>query len=312
MTIYAQPGVEFEARLNGVPAGLLQDPTPLTFEIYDPSDGTSIIAPTSAAITEPRPGSYATRRTLAAGELGDGNLATRWVHPSFRPAEEDVVIGDGTHDPGVTGSPVLLATVEQLRSMLRTTGTVSAGAEINEVLLQDLLEAASSRIIEMASDRTLVADSPDADPVEVRLILAGPTTIVQVPDLRELVTLDVTRPALYPGAIDVPTSTLISTPTLIRRPRHACALWLRFPLPICGDELVITGRFGPAEQRVGSLDVLSAVREAALVWAARAYHNRTARYADSVQDPAGGVANYFRTLPADVASTINALAVPGI
>jgi hypothetical protein len=214
----------------------------------------------------------------------------------------DPVLNDPVEAPEVG----LLATVEELKRYLRTVGTVSAGAGLDEDLLGDLLAAASARIIAALPERTLIPDLPGDDPVEVRIPYTG-GRIVQVPDLRELVTYNGTLIADNPLG-----------PTLMRRPRELCALWLQFgggwtipPYP--GGELVLVGRWGPAAARLGDpIEVNPAVREAALVWAARAYHNRTARYADTVQSPEGGVASYFRNLPPDVKATVDALTIPGL
>lgn len=215
----------------------------------------------------------------------------------------------------------MLATVDQLRMFLPTAGTVSAGAAIDGALLGLLLSSADQRIRQALPERTLdvrpaLQGNPLTDtgePVEVRIPLARSARIVQVPDLRAVTSITVT-PVNYGTAIDLPPEpTSVAGYTLIRRPRHACALWIKFPTPVIGSELVITGRWGPAEAEVGDpLDVNAAARDACLVWAARAYYNKAARFADRTQDPAGGGLDYFRSLPADVASTIDSLRVPGI
>jgi hypothetical protein len=212
----------------------------------------------------------------------------------------------------------MLATVEQLRMFLPTAGTVSAGAAIDGGLLELLLSSADKRIRQELPERTLdvrpaLTGDPPADlgePVEVRLTLSRPTSIVQVPDLRDVVSIATVGPS-YDAAI-APVPRPVAGYTLMRRPRHACALWVKFPTPIVGDELVIVGRWGPADAEIGDpLEVNAAARDACLVWAARAYYNRSARFADRTQDPSGGGLDYFRTLPSDVASTINALRIPG-
>lgn len=218
-----------------------------------------------------------------------------------------------------------LATIAQLRKMLRTVGTVSAGADVDEELLQACLDAASERVIGELPERTLdvhpalVAGEDDelvdeADPVTLRIPLWRPRRTVQVPDLREVTSIEV-APLQPASVIDLPElSALPGSYVLRRRPRQTCALWLQASSAIVGSELVITGRWGPAEHREGEpLEVNAALREAVLVWAARAWHNRTARFADSVQEPSSGaIANYFRNLPADVATTLNALRIPGL
>lgn len=212
-----------------------------------------------------------------------------------------------------------LATTEDLKRYLRTAGTVSAGAALDDALLEGLLAASESRVRSELRDRTLdvvpalvdvageLADT--AEPVEVRVPLTGyPQRIVQVPDLRELVSLTVDDVA---AASDVDTAW--STPRIMRAGRELSGCWLRFPAAVWGTELAIVGRWGPAGVTADEpLAPSAAVRDAVIVWAARAFHNRTARYADTVQDPAGGVSQYFRNLPPDVATTIDGLRIPGV
>lgn len=217
-----------------------------------------------------------------------------------------------------------LATVDELRRYVAAAGTAGGGARLDDGLLESLLDASSARVRAELRDRTLDvvpaldgAGADTAEPVEVRVPLTGsPQRIVQVPDLRELVSYAVLDGAGYgPDVVDVPGATAPwSSPSLMRDgPRGRCALWLRFPVAVWGTELAIVGRWGPAgTTEEDELAPSPAVREAVLVWAARAYHNRTARYADTVQDPAGGVSSYFRNLPPDVASTLDGLRVPGV
>lgn len=54
------------------------------------------------------------------------------------------------------------------------------------------------------------------------------------------------------------------------------------------------------------------VRLAVLEWAARTYHERTARMADSVADPEGGAWAYFRQIPAGIAATLDRYWIPGL
>jgi hypothetical protein len=225
-----------------------------------------------------------------------------------------------------------LATVDELRRYVAAAGTAGGGARLDDGLLESLLDASSARVRAELRDRTLdvvpaLVHADPADPasplvdtapaVEVRVPLTGaPQRIVQVPDLRTLETYAVTGGAAYgPDVVDTPGATPAwSAPTLMRDgPRGRTALWLRFPTAVWGTELAIVGRWGPAgTTEEDELAPSPAVREAVLVWAARAYHNRTARYADTVQDPAGGVSSYFRNLPPDVASTLDGLRVPGV
>jgi hypothetical protein len=76
-----QAGQPFEAvALNAAP-GLAGQ---LTVEVYDPTDGASIIAPTTVGITEPRPGSYRALLTVPVA----GTYSIRWHTPDGASAEE--------------------------------------------------------------------------------------------------------------------------------------------------------------------------------------------------------------------------------
>lgn len=199
-------------------------------------------------------------------------------------------------NPPATLPPAPLAGIDDLRLYLRTTGATGSAAGIDDALLERLIAAASRRLQRARPERTL-APTPAAggEPVEVRFPLVAPTRIVQVPDLREVVTVTV-------NGADLPTSGY----SLRGRPHEATALWLKLTTPAIADgELTIVGHWGPPE-------VDDDVREAVVVWAARAFHNRTARYADTVQSPDGGVASYFRNLPPDVKLLVDALEVPGL
>lgn len=215
----------------------------------------------------------------------------------------------------------MLATRAQLESYLRTQGNVSGGAQLPGELLDLLLESASSRIVEQRPERTLEPipalddNGQDTDdPVELRFPVEPGQRVVQLPDLRSIDSLVVGQPNLAVGDAGLRTLGLGGY-VLRRRPNELCALWIKFasaPSWSLGDELRILGRWGPAGAKVGKpLAVRADVREACLVWAARAFHNRTARYADTVQSPDGGVASYFRNLPPDVKLVVDSLELPG-
>lgn len=215
----------------------------------------------------------------------------------------------------------MLATRAQLEDYLRTQGTVSAGASLPAELLDLMLESSSSRLVEARPERTLEPLPPldgdgidSEDPVTIRFALAAAQRVIQVPDLREVEAIAVGTPELPDGD---PGLRAIAPGgyTLARRPNELCALWIKFATPPtygAADELRITGRWGPAGAKVGQpLAVMPALREACLVWAARSFHNRTARFSDTVATPDGGVASYFRNLPPDVKIVIDGLEVPG-
>jgi hypothetical protein len=135
---------------------------------------------------------------------------------------------------------------------------------------------------------------------------------VQVPDLREVVSITVDGVA--------------QTDYRLRARRGEPALWVRFGassgIGVAGvlvpattgvgfydsstvdREVAITGRWGPTV-------VAPRVKEAVLIWAARVYHERAARWSDARQDPEGGVASYFRRIPPSIEAVVNGLRVPG-
>lgn len=306
--IEAQASKTFDASLEGAASDLVGS---IGVRVIDGPSQTTVVPRTTAGIAEYPAGSgvYSVELTAPAAP---GHYLVLWdqgepLTPAATFTEELVVYAGPP--PAAGHAAGMLASVEELKRYLRTAGTVSAGASLDETLLGDLLAAASSRIIGALPERTLIPDAPDAEPVEVRIPYAG-GRIVQVPDLRELVTFN--GAAYVPGAVPG----VVTGPTLIRRPREVCSLWLQFgtaPVWTTPGELVLVGRWGPAGMRIGDpIEVNAGVREAALVWASRAYHNRTARYADTVQDPQGGVSSYFRNLPPDVKATVDALTIPGL
>lgn len=200
----------------------------------------------------------------------------------------------------------MLATLDDLKLHLRSTGAAGTGAALDDDLLTQLLEAASDRIAQERPERTLeplpaleAGGADTGEPVEFRR-LAG--RVLQVPDLREVTEI----------RLDDRDPLTASQYALVRRRPGWPAIYLHLSpgLTYGASEVIITGRWGPADS--DSLEPNRAVRHAALVWAARAFHNRTARYADNVQTPDGGIAAYFRQLPPDVLATVNALQIPGV
>jgi hypothetical protein len=209
--------------------------------------------------------------------------------------------------------PTLLATTDQLKRRLHTAAG-GAGAATDETLLDELLEEASRRMIELAPDRTLTpTPAAEADPPVERTFDVY-SRVVNVPDLRVVVSMTLDGVALAAGDYR------LRTPKGEGVDRRYLRVRLNsYGVPSGGDssyfeplggvqpsELVIVGYWGPTE-------VESHVRGAALTWAARAWHARAARFADAVQDPAGGIAaSYFRAVPADVATVLDDLQVPGL
>jgi hypothetical protein len=233
----------------------------------------------------PVPADYTT--TQATLEVG-------WYRVAFTDPGGGVALSGAVRHPAVdtsAGVP-LLGTVDELRRYLNTP---AGGRGADDALLEALLAAASDRIAQARPERTLAPiPATDADPpVARRFRVLGRT--VQVPDLRR-----VDEVALVFAGTRSP----VTGYDLDRRGDRP-ALYLRLPYAHPGATIEVVGWWGPTV-------VEPMVRHAALVWAARAWHERTGRYADAVQDPAGGAASYFRQVPAEVAGTLAVLAVPGV
>ena len=309
----ARPGqqVSFATVVNEVPA-----PGALRLRLVSIGAGGNAYGPSNAGIVADVDNPLLFEVTIPLpADLAPGRYSIGWDTGGTPWFDNEVL----TVQDGPLSSTI--ATVEQLRKMLATQGTISQGAQIDGLLLELLLSAAGDRFKSQLPERTLDIVPPldeatgldTAPPVEVRIPLFGARTIVQVPDLREVESITIAN-ASPVNAIDLPEARPpLSSYLLMRRARHACANWVKFPTAITGDELVIVGRWGPADLKIGApLEVNSSVRDAILVWAAVAFHKRTARYGDRVQDPSGAGTDYFRTLPSDVGTVIEAFRIPGL
>ncbi len=185
--------------------------------------------------------------------------------------------------------PRPLADVADLVSYLNP---VARGVDETD-LYERVLDAASRRVEERTGRQfTPTPTSDAASDVYVVVQTVPGDRLVRVPDVREASEVTVDGVAL-----DAADYTL--------RPRAGRpdepAVWVELPYPAAGD-VAITGRFG-FEQ------VPADVREATVVMAARAVYERNARLADVTQDPEGGVASYFRSIPPTVAATLDAYRV---
>lgn len=216
-----------------------------------------------------------------------------WYRVTFLDAEG----GEEPTDP-VPGDYIaagMLASVEDVRLYLVTQGTVAPGAEIDERLLWRMLNAASWRMRDERPERTLAPDPPSlsAPPLERPFPARG---LVHLPDLRELAEVRLDGRILE-----------ASEYTLARRRPTDPAIYLRLVnrRGVVGRELVVSGHWGPISVRPN-------VQEACIVWVARVFHQRTARFADNQADPEGGVLGYFRNLPPDVKVVLDSLMVPGL
>jgi hypothetical protein len=195
------------------------------------------------------------------------------------------------------------ATIEDLRAYLATNGG-GAPASAEDDLLAQMLAAAHGRFLELRPDRTLAPLPPKAedDPVAMTFTLPAGRRLLVVPDLREVEEIKIDG-TVYTGRV-----TLLGRPG---RPAWRVKLvdWRPRILDAESDldhEVEITGRWGPA----GGPE--PQVKEAVIVWVARVYQERAARWSDARTDIEGGVQTYFRAIPASIAATINALQVPGV
>jgi hypothetical protein len=303
--IYTRPGDAIEPTLEGAPAGLEGT---IGVRIIDAPTDAELVARTTVGIVERPAGSGIYTATLTA-PADAGSYLVVWdtggAAPTFA-AEELVVTAAGA--PAMAPAGPYLASREQLERYLRTAPAVGRQAVLDGELLDDVLAAASSRIVQAVPDRTLQpVPAGELDPPVAVTFTLRAQTLVQVPDLRVLEAATIDGRELDPLAFQ-----------LRRRRGELCALWARLPggswaSPLTG-ELELVGRWGPANARVGDpLEVDPAIREACVVWAGRAYWNRAARFADNVTDPAGAtVSGYFRNLPPDVKLVLDGLAVPGL
>lgn len=251
--------------------------------------------------------------TTDQATLAEGWYRLVWVDPAGGEQPTAAVYSS----PSAPAAGSMLATIDDLRRYLNTPGGGSASPAETQ-LLEDVLRAASSRFVELLPDRTLVPlpASDGDDPVAMTFPMYG--RVVRVPDLRTVTALAIDGTA-YAG-----------TYVLRGRPGKP-SWWLRFPSGIgatpgvvdlpagyangydfvdaasSGDRLLtVTGYWGPAG------DVEPHVREAVLIWAARVYQERAARWSDARQDPEGGVTSYFRSIPPAIKATIDSLRIPGL
>lgn len=124
--ISAVAAQSFEAVVTGADPGLVGT---ITVEVYDPTNGATLVAPTLVGITEPRPGTYRVVLTAPAS----GTYMVRWSYGA-NVAEEELVVTAAYAAP-VTGTippvdPALVRPTVAEVSVLertRTTGQVSSG-----------------------------------------------------------------------------------------------------------------------------------------------------------------------------------------
>jgi hypothetical protein len=106
----AQVTIPFELLLPSQPAGIAGL---LAIEIYDPSDGSSILAPSGTGITEPRPGSYRAQRIVSVV----GSFVVRWTRSdtSVVLLEQELIVTATAVEPARVEN---FATLDQLAMRL--------------------------------------------------------------------------------------------------------------------------------------------------------------------------------------------------
>lgn len=184
-----------------------------------------------------------------------------------------------------TVTPPALATLEQLKARLNT-----SDGNTEDTVLAELLEAACERIAGLAGREFTPNPATDAHtPITRRVILHGGTWC-PAGDVRKVRTITA-------DGTDVTADTRV---VVVRRgwPAHAIVL----PAPATTVE--ITGWFGFRA-------VPPSIRDAALGWAQRAYHELRARMSDSTVDPDGVVTSYYRQVPAFVSAAVDEYRIAG-
>lgn len=86
--IYASANAPFEAIATGAPEGLVGT---ITVEVFDPSDGSTIVAASTSGISEPRPGVYVAILTVPSA----GTYAVLWTLPDGGTAVEELTVQVG-------------------------------------------------------------------------------------------------------------------------------------------------------------------------------------------------------------------------
>lgn len=179
-----------------------------------------------------------------------------------------------------------LADVDQLKARLN-----DRGGKTDDDVLWGLLKAASNV---MEQVRLFHPDPPPGDDPVTRTVRLDHARMIRVPDVRSLTAIDIDGASVDPNTV-----------RLVGRDNEP-AYHLYLPAGVVsGEWMELTGHFGfqaPPEEVV----------QAVLTLAQRAYHERNARQADTVQDPEGGVYAYFRQIPPSVEQVRAYHRIPGL
>jgi hypothetical protein len=202
----------------------------------------------------------------------------------------------------------VIGTVEELRQYLHTAG---GGVAADADLLDGLLAAASDRFKSLVPDRTLEpTPATDEDPPVAKSF----ATRGRFVRLRRADSVTVDGVTADLAAVELRGRETDGTFIQARVPLSQAPAALDVLVPVGNTwvagaltdrRVVISGWWGPAEP-------WPRVVEAVLIWAARVYHERAARWSDARQDPEGGVASYFRRIPPSIEAVANGLRSPGL
>lgn len=209
------------------------------------------------------------------------------------------------------------ATPADLRRRLGTAPPAAPGMPaVDDVLLGEFLDAAAGRIVNELSDRTLFDQPDQAREFETR------ARRIPMPDLRAVTEVSIGSQVLPETGWRLVYPVRALGDDADRFLGLELGGWTGGPFSFDGSGdpfydpirdaragravVTVTGDWGPESPDPQIVD-------AVLTWAARAFHQRAARFADSVVDPTGTFAgSYFRSIPNDVGVVINAYRVPGL
>lgn len=161
--IVAQPGIPFEILASEAPAGLVGT---ITAEVYDPTDASQVIAPFTAGITEPRPGTYRAQISVATA----GTYRVRWTYDG-ESAEEDLTVGGGggAIDPALVRPTVAeVSILERTRTVGLTSGGLGGDTSASDVTVFGADTRPTAAEVELIIDQAVeavIAQIPDTVPV---------------------------------------------------------------------------------------------------------------------------------------------------
>lgn len=269
----------FEVLLPGQPAGI--GPV-LLIEVYDPTDATTILAPSGAGISEPRPGSYRASRTVSVV----GSFLVRWTRSDTSSVLLEQELQVTAEPAGPPLSPGL--TLTGLKDIL--------GKELNadDDELQRYLEAAFKQAQAnppYGCGRLLTPDPASELDAEVQRTFKLTGRRVRIPDARVISQVLLDDVASDFTTIDQDDHIVAITLPRDPVPSYYPPVWSPAPALTRQPVVKVTGRFGFT---MIPPDLVEGIYELA----ARYHYEKAAQYADQVEILEGGaIQNYYRQLP---------------